>query len=295
MSLTLVSGTTHTYRVAADCCAAGASDYKRLGLAGFAGRYLAHDISNPATGNTLDLPNWSYCRAFNANECLQGSSAGNLYMSLPEADLGTQCASSQFTQAIPCLFQPSPWSGQTIQFRIDTNDYSGLSTRKFGYVHGQPGNAYVFSNCRPTADAQFMFCPGYWLDGIRNEWLAYKIPAAVSDDVNRTMFVPVSVTVTGVPFASNIRARFGYQENGGDLLRCTAYAQDCSTEIPSGAASDPYSFTNETVTRQACSNGAACTVTIPSLPNRVLYYVIDRLDGSGSVVTTTALQAVAVP
>ncbi|HTC33723.1 MAG TPA: hypothetical protein VK724_10145 [Bryobacteraceae bacterium] len=296
MSLTLVSGTSHTFHVAQDCCAAGPSDYKRLGLAGFAGRYLARDLSNPVTGNTGDLPSWSYCRAFNANECIQGSSVGNLYISLPMADLGSQCASSQFTQAIPCLYQPAPWSGQSIQFRIDLADFSGFTTRKFGYVHGHPGTAYVFSNCRPTADAQFMFCPGYWLDGVRTEWLAYKIPSAFPvDNVNRTSFVPVTVTYSGVPFASNIRARFGYLENGGDLLHCTAYAQDCSTEIPSASASDPFSFTNETVTRQSCANGAACTITIPSLPNRVLYYVVERIDGSGNVVTTTPLQAVTVP
>jgi len=296
MSLTLVTGTSHTYRAAGDCCAAGPSDYKRLGLAGFAGRYLAHDVSNPATGNAGDLPSWSYCRAFNANECVQGSSTGGLYMSLPVADPGSQCASSQFTQAIPCLFQPAPWSGQSIQFRIDLGDFSGLATRKFGYVHGHPGTAYEYSNCRPTADAQFMFCPGYWLDGVRNEWLAYRIPPALpADSVNRTSFVPVTLAYQGAAIASNIRARFGYLENGGDLLRCTAYAQECSTEIPSGAAGDPYSFTNEAVTRQGCANGATCTVTIPSLPNRVLYYVVDRLDGSGNVVATTPLAAVAVP
>jgi hypothetical protein len=222
--------------------------------------------------------------------------AGNLYLSLAEADLGSQCASSQFTQAIPCLFQPAPWSGQSIQFRIDRGDFSGLTTRKFGYVHGHPGTAYEYSNCRPTADAQFMFCPGYWLDGVRNEWLAYRIPPAFpADSVNRTSFVPVTLTYQGVPFASSIRARFGYLENGGDLLQCTAYGQDCSTEIPSGSASDPYSFTNETVTRQGCANGATCTVTIPSLPNRVLYYVLDRLDSSGNVLATTPLAAVAVP
>ena len=107
--------------------------------------------------------------------------------------------------------------------------------------------------------------------------------------------MPVNVTYSGVPFASNIRARFGYLENGGDLLRCTAYAQDCSTEIPSGAPGDPFSFTNESLTRQTCTNGAACTITIPSLPNRVLYYVIDRLDASGNVLTTSAMQTVAVP
>ena len=296
MSLTLVAGTSQTYRVAADCCAAGPSDYKRLGLVGFAGRYLAHDVSSPVTGNTGDLPNWSFCRAFQSNECLQGSSPGNLYMSLPKADLASTCASSQFTQAIPCLYQPAPWSGQSIQFRIDRTDSSGATTRKFGYVHGHPGTAYAYSNCRPTADAQFMFCPGYWLDGVRTEWLAYRIPAAFpADGVNRTTFVPVTVTYQGVSFASNIRARFGYLENGGDLLRCGAYAQDCSTEIPSGAPADPYSFTNESVTRQSCANGGACSVTIPSLPNRVLYYVIDRLDASGNVVTSSPLQAAAVP
>ncbi len=179
MSLSLVSGTSQTFQVAADCCAAGPSDYKRLGLSGFAGRYLARDVSSPATGNTGDLPSWSYCRAFNANECIEGSSAGSLYMSLPMVDLTSQCASSQFTQAIPCLYQPAPWSGQSIQFRIDRGDFSGLTTRKFGYVNGHPGTAYEYSNCRPTADAQFMFCPGYWLDGVRVEWLAYRIPPRI--------------------------------------------------------------------------------------------------------------------
>jgi hypothetical protein len=296
MSLALVTGTSQTYRVAADCCAAGPSDYKRLGLAGFAGRYLVHDISSPTTGNTGDLPSWSLCRAFQSNECVQGSSTGNLYMSLPKADLESTCASSQFTQAIPCIYQPAPWSGQSIQFRIDRTDFSGVTTRKFGYVHGHPGTTYEYSNCRPTADGQFMFCPGYWLDGVRTEWLAYRIPSAYpGDSVNRTTFVPVPISYQGVPFASNVRARFGYLENGGDLLRCTAYAQDCSTEIPSGAASDPFSFTNESVNRQSCVSGAVCTITIPSLANRVLYYVIDRLNTSGSVVTSSALQAVAVP
>ncbi len=131
---------------------------------------------------------------------------------------------------------------------------------------------------------------------MRSEWLAYRIPAAFpTDSVNRTNFVPVSVSYQGVSFATNIRARFGYLENGGDLLRCAAYAQDCSTEIPSVTPGDPFSFTNESVTRQSCTNGAVCSVMIPSLPNRVLYYVIDRLDGSGNVVTTSAIQAVAVP
>ena len=154
----------------------------------------------------------------------------------------------------------------------------------------------MFSNCRTTPDGGFMFCPGYWLDGVRSEWLALRTSAFLpTDTVDRTTFVPVSLGLRGVPYASNIRARFGYAENGGDLLQCTAYGQDCSTEIPSGSPNDPFSFTNETVTRQACADGANCSITIPSLPNRILYYVVDRLDGSGNVIQTSPLQAVAVP
>jgi hypothetical protein len=115
------------------------------------------------------------------------------------------------------------------------------------------------------------------------------------DNVNRTTFVPIKLTYQGVPFAANLRARFGYAENGGDLLWCTAYGQDCSTEIPSGSPNDPFSFTNEAVTRQGCANGASCTITIPGLPNRIVYYVVDRLDGSGNILQTSPLQAVAVP
>jgi hypothetical protein len=133
---------------------------------------------------------------------------------------------------------------------------------------------------------------------VRTDWLALRIDAPPPEDVpsvNRTTFVPVNLTYQGVPFASNVRARFGYAENGGDLLQCAVYAQDCSTEIPSNAPNDPYSFTNEVVTRQACANGANCTITVPSLPNRILYYVVDRLDSNGNVLQTSLMQAVAVP
>jgi hypothetical protein len=236
------------------------------------------------------------CLARNVNECVFGSSAGQRYVTVPRHDIQPQCSSSAFGLAVPCVSAFGPWTGQTVQYRIDKYEPTGLMSRKFGFVHAHLGLHYVYSNCRPTPDGQFMFCPGYWLDGVRTEWLALRIGAQPPiDNVNRTTFVPISVNYQGVPFASNIRARFGYAENGGDLLRCTAYGQDCSTEIPSGSPGDPFSFTNEAATRQACVNGANCTITIPSLANRILYYVIDRLDNGGSIVETSPMQAVAVP
>jgi hypothetical protein len=293
---TLVAGTTKTYLVSADCCVSS-PDYKRWGLQAYAGRYWMKDVSSPVTfGSAADMADWSVCLARNANECVFGSSSGQRYVTVPKQDIQPQCSSSALGLAVPCVSAFGPWTGQTVQFRIDQYEPEGRWSRKFGFVHSHLGLPYAFSNCRPTPEGQFMFCPGYWLDGIRTEWLALRIGSMPpTDNVNRTTFVPVSLTYQGVPFASNIRARFGYAENGGDLLQCTAYQQDCSTEIPSGSPTDPFSFTNEAVTRQACANGATCAIAIPSLPNRILYYVVDRLDTSGTVLESSPLQAVAVP
>jgi hypothetical protein len=42
-------------------------------------------------------------------------------------------------------------------------------------------------------------------------------------------------------------------------------------------------------------SGANCTITIPAVANRILYYVVDWLDGAGGVVQTSPMQAAAVP
>lgn len=296
MNTSLVPGTTHTYSVAADCCS-GTADYKRWGVQGYAGRFWTRDVSSPTTfASAADLPNYSVCWARKTNECVFGATAGKLYISISSMDARSACYSANFGLAVPCLSSFGPIAGQVVQFRNDRVDNTGTSYRKFGFAHSHVGLGYPFSNCRTTPDAQFLFCPGYWMDGVRTDWLALRIDALPPvDNVDRTSFVPIQLAYQGVPFAANIRARFGYAENGGDLLQCTAYAQDCSTEIPSGAPSDPFSFTNEAVTRQACANGVSCTITIPSLPNRMLYYVVDRIDSSGVVLETSPLQVVAVP
>jgi hypothetical protein len=291
----LVSGTTKSYLIA-DTVSVGPSDYKRLPLHGYAGHFLLKEVSGPLSGNTADLPNYSICRAFKAGECFAGSAPGNLYVTVPAAFIDNYCHTDQFTLPAPCVLQLAPFAGQILQFRTDKTDSSGLTARKLGYAHGMPGAQYQFSNCRATPDAAFAFCVADWLDGVRSEWVALRLnPMPKPDSTNRTSFVPQQLTFQGSPDATYIRARFGYLENGGSLLRCTAYQVECSTEIPSGTASDPYSFTNETVTRQSCPNGSTCKITIPAISNRMLYYVVDRLDNAGNIVTSHPTQVIAVP
>jgi hypothetical protein len=294
-TLTPVAGASKSYLIQ-DTVSVGPSDYKRLPLFGFAGHYLLKDVSGPATGNSANLPDYSVCRALQAGECFAGSAAGDLYVTVPKAYVDNYCRSNQFTLPDPCAFQLAPYAGQLIQFRTDKSDIIGMNARKMGYVHGMPGLQYQFSNCRSTPDAAFAFCVADWLDGVRSEWVAMRLtPMAKPDSVNRTTFVPISLTYPGSPDASFIRARFGYLENGGSLLWCTPYQSDCSTEIPAAAATDPYGFTSETLTRQSCPQGAECKVTIPAISNRMLYYVVDRLDDTGRIVTTYPMEVIAVP
>lgn len=285
-TLTLVSGTTSTYLIQ-DGMSAGATDYKRLPLFGYAGHYLLKDISSTTTTNTADLPAYGLCRAFNANECFTGSSAGNIYATVPKAyTTSTFCLTDTFALNAPCAFQLMPYAGQITQFRIDQQNATGSTARKLGYAHGVIGSKYQFSNCRASPEGSFLFCPADWLDGVRSEWLALQIaPLPQTDAIDRTTFVSTPIATVGVPSATKVRARFGMLENNSDLLHCVPYSQ-CSTEIPTGNATDPYSFTNETVTRQACANGNNCTVNIPALPNRAVYYVIDHLDNSGVIISS---------
>ena len=302
-----IGGTNYTYRINVigqgnngDPLYNPGLNYKITGVQGWAGRWWLKDVSSPATfSSAADMLAYSVCIARNSNECVFGSASGQYFISIPRAEPAftsggaTNCANSVFGTVSPCITSVGPRFTEPFQFRIDTPPLD-IYSRQFGMVHSHHGLQYTFSNCRLISDGTIMFCPGYWLDGVRTEWLAIRIGRTPPpDNVNRSQFVPIPISVTGD--GNNIRARFGYLDNGGNLLHCTAYAQDCSTEIPSGAATDPYSFTNESVGRKSCTSGSTCTINIPALPNRILYYVVDRLDGSGNVLSTTPAQAIAVP
>jgi hypothetical protein len=65
--------------------------------------------------------------------------------------------------------------------------------------------------------------------------------------------------------------------------------EDCSTGTPP-VATDTYAWLSENPMWQDCTNG--CTLNIPAISGRVLYYVIDR--NAAGRVTSSSLQCLAV-
>src|SRR5579859_7654899 len=101
--MTLISGTTKTYQISGDCCVTS-PDYKRWGLQGYAGRFWFKDVSSPTTfGSAADMADWSICKARNANECVFGSTTGQMFMTAPKHDIQSQCSVDAFGLAVPCM------------------------------------------------------------------------------------------------------------------------------------------------------------------------------------------------
>jgi len=113
------------------------------------------------------------------------------------------------------------------------------------------------------------------------------------DFAKRADFIRYPVSIAPAVGATYARARFGYAENGPPTsFFCTSRQEACSTDIPTETPTDLYSWVSQAVTHQSCYSN--CTLATPAVSGRILYYVVDRLNATGSVVTTSPLTVIAV-
>jgi len=110
---------------------------------------------------------------------------------------------------------------------------------------------------------------------------------AISTTPDRTNFAAEPIQVTGTMNLDGARIRFGYAENGTvSGYYCTPRQDACIT------GGSPYSFQSENPGWQPCTGG--CTIAIPAIPGRVLYYVVEQRDKAGNV-TSGDTQIIVVP
>jgi hypothetical protein len=103
----------------------------------------------------------------------------------------------------------------------------------------------------------------------------------------RTHFV---FALTGT-VGDQIRGAFGYGENGDpSKFYCTTRQETCGT---SGAATplNAFVFAGETQNKTPCN--ANCSVSIPAIPGRIVFYQIERSNGAD--VRLGPIQAISVP
>lgn len=261
---------------------------KYLPTVAWSGRFLMEDVSGPrarVTGGAAD--NWKYCVADLAGECVEGSAAGEVFVNAPAMTLDGKCG-NHFFHHRPCF--TSMVSGGIGINQVGTRAAGAVHPERFLTAHFQRYNVtWTYSNAAPLPDGSWALTGGTLLDGARSEILLLKLPPwPQPDGVDRGNYVPVPVTIGGVSGATGVRVRFGYAENGPpDQYYCTSRREGCAS------GGEPFRWLSEAGEAVSCANG--CNVELPGISGRVVYYVVDWLNGQGQVVRSGGRGAVAVP
>jgi hypothetical protein len=284
LSMSPVPGQSYTWRMNVQ----GKVDIKRLPIIAWSGHYLLRDISGPGS-RISDATPWTYCYAYQAGECVAGSSAGEFFVSAPNSTSGKACPGfDQFKEvnAVPCAVSGGIYMSWSVQKLLDP--YPSL-TRRLTMGFTGHGRQIQFGRTDSMPEGKWVRVPAYWLDGVRSDFLLAKVPAVDPvDTVDRSRFQMVRVKLPGVSNATHAVVDFGYEEFGRPTdFYCTTRRERCT--VPGLA---PFSYASEPVSPAACSGG--CTIDVPALPQKVLYYRARHLNASGQTVFTWPVQAVAV-
>lgn len=279
---------TQVYLVSAPFSAAGCTgfqysslDRKNLPVVAVAGRYLLQDISGPGSSITTG-DTWDFCVADFAGECIPGSSAGQLFMNVPQVNTsGTVYA--QMVDNEPFWYSATPVSSTMTEVGIDQQDSVGTYQRRVSAFLNGIGYQNNFDNLRSLPDGSWAFTDSNWVNGTYTPLMLAQLPPWPAASSAAQMGFSYSRHKFPALSGSTRRIRFGYNTS----LYCTSRLEQCSTNTLSG---EPYTWVSESQTWTNCSS--ACEIDVPTIPGSVLYYVIDTQIG-GNIVSS-ALQATAV-
>jgi hypothetical protein len=233
-------------------------NFKKAPYIGITGDKVLLDISGP--GSRLnDSPEDQYklCAVYQAGECWAGSQPGEIYVNVPSlsSDL--------------CAFHVSPYGQAVMQFGLDGKSHRSLirglagAWRRWG----------TMTNARALPDGQWMVFPTTIFDdntsGESTSMLARIPPMPAWDGIDRTDFVPITVTVPGRAGAKKTIVEFGYDP--ALSFRCTQRREACIADTATYDLSDPYKFA-ETDDYSGVDCTADCSIQIPAIADRILYY-----------------------
>jgi hypothetical protein len=292
----LVAGTKTVYKFTANTTV---PPYKVIQPLMTTGRHLIKDVGSATTGDIVtDSTPWTGCMALHAGECRAASAVGDVYMAVPGAggSIGAsnvgKCIANSAEEDNPCVIAAQFHAGAMVQGFIDTPNMVN-NWRKITGGFTPPLQHWSYSSGVPDPTGQWAFFTGYWLNGIRSEMLAAKIPPFPSTATGTTTFTQLPVTVASSTY-DQARATFGYAENGPSTnFYCTGRQEACVTST-SPTQANPFSYlTSDAPGWTSCAAG--CTISVPAIPGRTIYYQIQQRNSGTSQQVSSATTAVAAP
>ena len=302
-TVTKISGMTHIYKVTNYGESGNTYDYKRQGLDVWSGHKATRDVSAAGFDYASHDDSsyfYTYCRAYKTNDCLSGSAAYDVYVNVPMAaqapagfpyGSGYRCLGGAGFQSVSdlddiCVSIAPSHGNYIVQYNMDAahHDGFGLGSRRIvnpftapKELEGSNLNSNELPDGTWTAIAQFLF----------------KLPPYIGRSaVNRVSWIPVPLKVTSVPPGTdNVIVEFGYDPN----FYCSSRQEVCianASTIQSGSSVFSYA-TSDSYSGLSCASG--CTVSIPAISQRVMWYQIDYRNASGQTILTRKAEPVVTP
>jgi hypothetical protein len=289
----------------------------------FCGAQPLVDMSSAALGNVIGTGTadaYKYCIARKAGECRAASSQGDMYMNCPWAQPGindhrdTSYYGCGSTARVPnnegglandlCFNDAGSFLNGVIQYGyVSAFDLAGAQSRMLTKGLIRYRNNDVNMNVRTLPDGSWLLFASVALAGSNNEILAGKMPPyPAMDSVSRGTFVPMVLSLVppnDIP-VDNALVQFGYAENGAaGQFYCTSRHEACLA-VAAAVPADPFKFPSDGadgtaagITGVRCVSG--CSVAIPGIPQRLVYYQVQYRDSGNRVIAQTELQVAVIP
>ena len=256
--------------------AVGRPDYKNRPLIGWSAQKVLKDVSGPFS-DIASAPPYSFCHVYNAGECHAGSSKDTIYLKVPNVykhpngAAAALCHTAMTFAEIPCVVSAEPATGFVRQFRTDRDDFMGSDQRLITTGLRPAGTHYPYwgAIAHPAGDVVLLMSGG-WIQGVRESVLLAKLPSYPDVDFRHSSYGSVTVSVSPREGMTHSRVRFGYNTS----FHCTERSDACLTD----ERLSPFAFESEPLEATSCAGG--CSIRVPAIPGRLLYYRVEMFDGS---------------
>ena len=251
------------------------------------------DISSTSSSlGTGAGDNYKVCQANATNECHTGSAKGDIFVNVPGSPNNCGGAGQNPNADAPCLANYNSWSSQIVQWGTDGVNARGLGGAVFAVM-----DTLDTPSAKTLPDGNgILFAVGNYQNNTPSQMmLAKTTPFTAPDAVDRTKFIPISVSLVS-PGGGAVTGgvKFGYLENGTtSQYYCTTRAEACvatsTSAPPTNGTTDPFRYITSDVTNGSW-NGAGCTlpctVIMPVAPGHIVYYQPVFMDSGNTIIST---------
>jgi hypothetical protein len=262
-------------------------DQKHLPSEGFCASSPAIDVT-PGPIDATTNGAYTYCAGAG---CYAGAATTDVFMNCPDATTfscglgGAETGTNSLKDM--CVHDLAPVGHVYEQVGITpVADRNAEYTRFFGTPFGRYRREDVYKNMTASPDGKWAFFEAHWLDGMRSENMALKLPPwPPKDSINRSTFIPVLAPVGSVPSGTdNVVVEFGYDNTN---FYCTSRRESCEAVTATVNETTPFYWASESYSG---FRGAPGAIAIPAISERVLYYRLKYRDAGNAVIGTGPTQ-----